>query len=411
MATDFRRAGLRSGWANLDALLARTPGAFHRPILFDLIFWGDLVVALASGAFSFLNGGNPTNRPLLAFVTTLLAVTWLLLPWDPSAPRVRKLAVPVLLLATFALGHITVFLWAMPLYAMSVANAVFLLGLRPAVAIACLTPFLVALNTFMAVGTRSEVGWAGAVFMGALMIPVSGFVFGICKLLAEAVESRRALEAANTELQRQAEKIHELAVNEERARVAREVHDALGHHLTAIHLQLQNAERFSAKNPARALERVREARAGALAALADVRRSVRALKPVALEEKPLAKALGELARAFDSSDFTVRYSVQGEATPLSAERELALYRATQEGLTNAARHSGADLVQVRLEYGKDVTLSVRDNGHGAVEGSRGFGLSALQERVESLGGTLTTDTRTDGGFRLTASLPGNIRGR
>ncbi len=251
MASDFGRSRLRSGWLNLDALLARVPGEFRRPVLFDLIFWGDLVVALASGAFSFLNGGTPTDRPLLILVAVFLAVTWLALPWDPSAPRRRKLAAPALLLATFALGHITVFLWAMPLYAMSVANAVFLLGFRPAVAIACLTPFLVTINTYFAMGTMSGVGLAGAAFMGALMIPVSGFVFGICKLLAEAVQSHRALETANTELRRQAAKIRELAVNEERTSVAREVHDALGHHLTAINLQLQNAERFSEKDPAR----------------------------------------------------------------------------------------------------------------------------------------------------------------
>lgn len=406
MAADFRRGRLRSGWLSLEVLLTPAPGEYRRPVLFDLIFWGDLVVALASGAFSFLNGGTPTSRPLLVPVAALLAATWLVLPWDPYAPRWRKFAAPILLLGTFALGHITIFLWAMPLYAMSVANAVFLLGFRPAVAVACLTPFLVTINTFFAVGTRSEMGLAGAAFMGALMIPVSGFVFGICELLAEAVQSRRALETANAALRRQAEKIKELAINEERTRVAREVHDALGHHLTAINLQLQNAERFSDKDPTRSIERVREARASTLAALADVRRSVRALKPVALTEKPLATALAELTRSFDGTDFKVGYTVCEEPKPLPADLELALYRATQEGLTNAVRHSGAQEVQVTLTYGERVTLAVDDDGRGAVNSSsKGFGLTSLVERMNSLGATLTTGNRPDGGFRLKVTFP------
>lgn len=411
MATDLRQRGLRSGWASLDALFARVPGEFRRPVLFDLIFWGDLAVVLASGAFSFLNGGTPVNRSLLVLITALLAATWLVLPWDPSAPRRRKLAVPALLLATFALGHVTVFLWAMPLYAMSVANAVFLLGFRPAVVVACVTPFMVGISTFFATGTMSDVGLAGAAFTGALMIPVSGFVFGICKLLAEAVGSRRALEAANAELQRQALKIRELAVGEERTRVAREVHDALGHHLTAINLQLQNAERFSDKDPARVLERVREARAGALAALADVRRSVRALRPVVLEEKPLPSTLADLTRAFDGIDFKVEYAVRGEARCLPSEHELALYRATQEGLTNAARHSGAQNVWVTLTYGdgggeEGVALAVADDGCGMADGTAtGFGLSALGGRIRDVGGTLLTANRPEGGTRLEVTLP------
>jgi signal transduction histidine kinase len=104
----------------------------------------------------------------------------------------------------------------------------------------------------------------------------------------------------------------------------------------------------------------------------------------------------------------VSFELEGEERVLSGEAELALYRATQEALTNAAKHSRARRVRVRLTFEpRETRLVVADDGDGAPEGrlEGGFGLSALRERVEALGGTLAAGNRQGGGFVLEIVLP------
>jgi signal transduction histidine kinase len=260
-----------------------------------------------------------------------------------------------------------------------------------------------------------DVRFAGAAFLAGIMVPVAAFVVGICKTVVDAERSRqeartllRELEEANAELKRQAGKVRELAISEERARIAREVHDSVGHHLTAINLQLQNAERFGERDPERSRQKVREARESTLSALAEVRRSVRALKPTALEERSGVAALAALVRSFDGAGPDVSFELEGEERMLSEEMELALYRATQEALTNAAKHSSARRVSVRLAFEPEETrLVVADDGVGVPKGrpEGGFGLAALRERVEALGGTLAAGNGTEGGFVLEIVIP------
>ena len=161
-------------------------------------------------------------------------------------------------------------------------------------------------------------------------------------------------------------------------------------------------------DPERGRQKIREARESTLSALAEVRRSVRALKPPALEERSGVAALAALAHAFDGAGPDVSFELEGEARVMSEEAELALYRATQEALTNAAKHSRAHRVHVRLAFKPEETrLVVADDGDG-VPGGRpdgGFGLAALRERVESLGGTLAAGNRPEGGFALEIVLP------
>jgi signal transduction histidine kinase len=254
-----------------------------------------------------------------------------------------------------------------------------------------------------------------AAFLAGIMVPVAAFVLGICKALVDSEQNREEarrllaeLDRANAELRRRASTVRALAIAEERARMAREVHDSVGHHLTAIHLQLQNAERFGDRDPGRAWSKVRAAREATQAALAEVRRSVRSLKPPALDERSGVAALLGLARSFHGAGPAVSFDVEGEEQVLPEEAELVLYRATQEGLTNAAKHSRANRVRVRLTFAPEATrLVVADDGAGARDGTAadGFGLAALGERVAALGGTLVTGNRPEGGFALRIELP------
>jgi signal transduction histidine kinase len=219
----------------------------------------------------------------------------------------------------------------------------------------------------------------------------------------------RELETVNAELTQHAAKIRELSVSEERARMAREIHDSVGHHLTVINLQLQNARRFRERKPDEAWEEVEGARELALEALSEVRRSVRALKPLAVEGKSGVGALSALADNFGGTGIEVSFETEGRGRELSGEAELVLYRAMQEGLTNAARHSGSRRVSATLCFEREggVRLVVADDGRGAdgAASEGGFGLSALKERVEALGGTLLWGDRPGGGFALEAKLP------
>jgi signal transduction histidine kinase len=153
---------------------------------------------------------------------------------------------------------------------------------------------------------------------------------------------------------------------------------------------------------------VRDARQATLSALAEVRRSVRALKPPGLEERSGVAAIAALARSFDGLGPDVAFQVEGSDHRLSEDVELVLYRTTQEGLTNAAKHSQARRVRVALTIGTDDTrLTITDDGVGVDEraAEHGFGLVALRERVEAVGGTLTAENHSEGGFALQVVVP------
>jgi signal transduction histidine kinase len=147
----------------------------------------------------------------------------------------------------------------------------------------------------------------------------------------------------------------------------------------------------------------------ALQALSEVRRAVRALKPLDVEGTTGANALAALARNFDGTGIDVSFETHGAERELSEAVELVLYRAMQEGLTNTAKHARARRVRAELTFFEDtVTLAVSDDGRGpnvTDAATGGFGLGALRERVEALGGTATWGGRPEGGFALEVDLP------
>jgi signal transduction histidine kinase len=217
--------------------------------------------------------------------------------------------------------------------------------------------------------------------------------------------------AANERLAALAATADELATSRERNRLAREIHDSLGHYLTAMGVQLEVAERdlAGASPSAAALERVRRARAMARDGLADVRRSVAALRGSALGERSLATAVGELVAAARAAAGATGIEQRVEGTPrtLAPDAALTIYRAVQEGLTNALRHSRAARVEVLLDYraAETVRAAVVDDGVGAVEAVHGFGLTGLRERARSLGGRVGVESTPGEGFALEIEVP------
>jgi signal transduction histidine kinase len=220
------------------------------------------------------------------------------------------------------------------------------------------------------------------------------------RLLAE-------LEDAHEQLRAYAAQVEGLAVAEERNRLAREIHDSLGHYLTAMTMQLEAAGKLVAAEPERAAESIAKAEEMARESLAEVRRSVTALRDSPVDTAALGDAIGELVEAIYDSGVATTFSVKGKSQSLPIQAKTALYRAAQEGLTNVRKHAKASAVEIKLAYDPEqVTLTVTDNGVGRRgEENAGFGLLGLRERLSLVGGTLEAGSNPEGGFRLHVIVP------
>jgi signal transduction histidine kinase len=214
-------------------------------------------------------------------------------------------------------------------------------------------------------------------------------------------------------LQAAQKQLQELAVVDERNRLAREIHDGLGHYLTATTIQIQGARALiettgaAAQAPA-ALDALGKAETLLQEALADVRRSVRALRDAPATRRPLHSAIGELvAECQSDARLEVCYDLLGTPRPLGSQAELTLYRAAQEGLTNVRKHAQAERVQVVLWYdaGK-VGLRIVDDGQGiGAAAAHGYGLVGLRERVQIVGGAVGIASEPGQGCKLDVEIP------
>jgi two-component system, NarL family, sensor histidine kinase UhpB len=199
------------------------------------------------------------------------------------------------------------------------------------------------------------------------------------------------------------------AQEDERLRIAQELHDEVGQTLTAVLLQLgRSARRADPELEAELLETQETARAS----LEDVRRISRELRPEALDDLGLASAVVALTERFaQSAVLTVDREIDRELPVLSEEAELVVYRVAQEALTNVARHAGTDQAKLTLTSdGRLVTLKVGDRGRGISPGaSDGGGIRGMRERAVLVGAELTVGRRREGGteVRLDVPLAGN----
>jgi len=220
---------------------------------------------------------------------------------------------------------------------------------------------------------------------------------------------RRLFEARGSLLRRLFE-----SQEQERARIARDLHDGVGQDLTALLVGLRTLEDAGDLGTARA--RARDLRELTSAAHSEVRRLARGLRPVILEELGLVSAVERLCEDFQRTH-GVEVTLLREPTPagrLDPEAEAALYRIVQEGLANVARHAQAREVEVRLgQEGPWLTLSLRDDGQGfaaedleALRGREGsFGLASIRERTLMLGGACAVRARPGEGTTIEVRVP------
>jgi signal transduction histidine kinase len=230
------------------------------------------------------------------------------------------------------------------------------------------------------------------------------------RIQAEALLAE--VEHAHQQLQAYAERVAELATTEERNRVAREIHDGLGHALTAITIQLEKALVYYDKHPQEALQAMSDAKRVAKDALQDVRRSVRALRT---EQEPFACTQGItlLVEQLRESSLAVDFEVTGSEERFSNPALLTLYRVAQEGFTNIQKHAQASRVEVSLLFAEEARLSIRDNGCGfdaerrlqqPAKPQEGYGLRGIRERIELVGGNFHLESQAGRGTQLSVTV-------
>lgn len=238
-----------------------------------------------------------------------------------------------------------------------------------------------------------------------------GLVLAFVMLLVGAVlaeyKSKQKLILANSRLLQYAAKIENQATVEERNRIAREIHDSVGHCLTAQSIQLENVEYFFAEDSTKAKEHLVKARKLGKEALQNVRQSVATLRKKTLQKQSLKTSLNQLIHEFQlTTDIKVDFDIY-LISPISNEINTSIYRLVQEALTNVAKHSEANEVNIYLaEKAKKLFLTVEDNGVGfdPKANTTGFGLQGMGERIEALGGNFILKSQPGAGCKIQVEL-------
>lgn len=215
-----------------------------------------------------------------------------------------------------------------------------------------------------------------------------------------AAREREAAERARVEAY--ATQAADLATLEERNRIAREIHDGLGHHLMDVLKLLKGSRTVLASDPKTARESLEEAYTVAKDALDDVRRSVGTLRGSLLEQQTLGEVVTKLVQKTATDGIDATWTILGEPRTLALPVAETLYRVTQEALTNIRKHAQATQAVVQLDYRdpQRVRLLIEDNGRGTDHPHGGFGLIGMRERIRQIDGALTLETAPGQGFYI-----------
>ena len=240
---------------------------------------------------------------------------------------------------------------------------------------------------------------ASAVMQSLLYAGFSCFVFVTALVAMQQAQAREEQRRLNAELRATRLLLAESARINERTRISRELHDLLGHHLTALSLNLEVAGHLV---EGRAKEHVQQAHTLARLLLTDVREAVSQLRESGTID--LSAALRPLAENVPALD--IHMDIQAPLTLDDPERAHVLLRCTQEIITNVVRHAGAANLWIRLRReGGRILIDARDDGRGAEQVRAGNGLGGMRERLAQYGGELKIETEPQAGFRLYLSLP------
>lgn len=356
------------------------------PLTLSLLF----IFGLLFGASIFLFDAKPIHTHLYLFAQTIIILG--LITLNPNYTNaIGILFLPITSQAPLFLSMGAGFLWVLIYYAIAVASFVIAAG-----------------------------GNVSAIMIDSVLSSGGYLAFGAFGATLRQAEERREesqtllseLQEVYAQLQQYTQQAEALAVSQERDRIAREMHDALGHRLTVAVVQLEGARRLIPKEPERAAVIIDLMREQLKKALAELRQTVSSLRLATNENKPigdLKTAVTNLVHTFqNATNLIVHLSLDNELPPLPPAQTHALYRAVQESLTNIQRHANATTAWVGIHMtAQDIQLKTQDDGVGfssPIEDGR-FGIKGLEERAAEFGGTLTVKARPTGGTELCFSLP------
>jgi signal transduction histidine kinase len=410
LASDWPR-----GWAERGRRVAAFPRA---PVLAAALLgalataealWRAVGAHAAKGGAATFGGSSGGNWQLVLVVVVLLSLA-----------------------TTLPLG----FLWTQPAAAALAVSGASVLSLVVfhALTVAGLAAQLIAGYRLGRNGSRMLAVALGAPFLALALVAPDGAEARIVTVLLASLAPAAALagvarrargDAIENSAARRviAETLLENTARGERARIARELHDVVAHHISMVAVQAETARVATPGLPAEGAQRFAAIGDTARAALTEMRRLLGVLRedaradPAELRPQPGLTQLNELLdEARDAAGTGARLIVSGPPVTLDPGVELAAYRIVQEALTNARRHAPGAAVDVELRYTDEVLrVRVRDNGPGldersggagvASSGGQGHGLAGMRERAAAVGGRLRTGAAAGGGFLVEATLP------
>lgn len=233
----------------------------------------------------------------------------------------------------------------------------------------------------------------------------------IKELYSRLFKTAEELKIVNIQLQDYAKKSEEMAKTRERNRLAREIHDTIGHTLTGIATGLEACIELSEVDIEKTKSQIVKIAELARKGLVDVRRSVNELRPDTLERFSLIPAIQNLAEDINEcTKVKVILNMEGDVPKFGADEEETIYRIIQEGITNAVRHGNVNEIKILLKFSDGKAfISIKDDGTGCSNIVEGFGLKHIRERVEMLKGSVNFIGDDGKGFSIIAQIP--IRGR
>lgn len=364
--------------------------------------WGRvaLFAVVCQGLLQYGLVGPGLDAPWRTAAVYLCAVAYLGLP---SIDRIRT-QVPAIVwlgahnslalaLPWLSLGHASM----APLAAISLNGLVLSGGAALLAAIPHAANVLAANQAFLPVPASRQ---ADYVFVVAVF-----FVIAFTRAVASEVALRSKLATASRRLSAQADQAQKFAAMAERERIARDVHDSVGHALVTAHLHVRLAERDLDHSPLASASALDLARTALQTGLEDLRATVRALNVPEDQAPCVATSIRTLIMSYGGPELATSFELRGSLTPLPAHACLSIYRVAQESLTNVVKHAQASRVRVELDFtNSDLMMRIADNGVGLSSAMReGFGLAGIRARIQILGGQLAL--RHDDGLVLEASVP------
>ena len=240
------------------------------------------------------------------------------------------------------------------------------------------------------------------------------YIMVFTQMALEEEESRKKseglnaeLEEANNRLKIYAEDVEKLTIIQERNRLAREIHDGLGHYLTTINMQLQAAHAILQTDPVKADDAIEKARLQSKMALIDVRKSVSALRFDSDKPENLNFTIEKAIRPCEWAGIEPHLNIIGQPREITKTIHSAIFRIIQETVNNTCKYSNAKNFYVNIDYSNPdkLTMSVSDDGLGAKSYEGGFGLLGLKERIELIDGTIEIQSAPNKGFQIDIELP------